>query len=113
MTCNGQTVFDHFGNSPEFAIFDCENDSIGSYETIRTGCKGHNKQSELIVSLEVDVLLTGNMCDTAKKLLKDAGIEFFLGVEGNAQSNVLDYLQGKLHYDNSTSHGKFVRIDLG
>lgn len=71
---NGE-IFQHFGHSEEFKIFDIENYEIKSSQIVNTQCEGHGALSAFLKNLGVNVLICGGIGSGAKTALSDAGIE--------------------------------------
>ncbi len=95
---NGQ-VFQHFGHSEQFKVFDVENGAIVKSEVIGTNGSGHGALATLLSGQGVDVLICGGIGGGAQTALKEAGIELFGGVSGSADDAVADYLAGTLAYN--------------
>ena len=95
---NGQ-VFQHFGHSEQFKVFDVENGAIVKSEVIGTNGSGHGALATLLSGQGVDVLICGGIGGGAQTALKDAGIDLFGGVSGSADDAVADYLAGTLAYN--------------
>lgn len=95
---NGQ-VFQHFGHSEQFKVFDVENGAIVKSEVIGTNGSGHGALATLLSGQGVDVLICGGIGGGAQTALKEAGIELFGGVSGSADDAVEDYLAGTLAYN--------------
>ena len=95
---NGQ-VFQHFGHSEQFKVFDVENGAFVKSEVIGTNGSGHGALATLLSGQGVDVLICGGIGGGAQTALKEAGIELFGGVSGSADDAVADYLAGTLAYN--------------
>ncbi len=95
---NGQ-VFQHFGHSEQFKVFDVENGAIVKSEVIGTNGSGHGALATLLSGQGVDVLICGGIGGGAQTALKEAGIELFGGVSGSADDAVAAYLAGTLAYN--------------
>ena len=95
---NGQ-VFQPFGHSEQFKVFDVENGAIVKSEVIGTNGSGHGALATLLSGQGVDVLICGGIGGGAQTALKEAGIELFGGVSGSADDAVAAYLAGTLAYN--------------
>ena len=95
---NGQ-VFQHFGHSEQFKVFDVENGAIVKSEVIGTNGSGHGALATLLSGQGVDVLICGGIGGGAQTALKEAGIELFGGISGSADDAVAAYLAGTLAYN--------------
>lgn len=95
---NGQ-VFQHFGHSALFKIYDTENGKILSSEIVSTNGQGHGALVGFLVQNGVNVVLCGGIGAGAQNALAQAGIQLFGGISGAADSVVADYLAGNLVFD--------------
>ena len=95
---NGQ-VFQHFGHSAQFKIYNAENGQVLSSEVISTNGQGHGALVGFLVQHDADVVLCGGIGTGAQVALMQAGIQMFGGVSSDADAVVADYLTGKLVFD--------------
>ena len=84
---NGE-VFQHFGHTENFKLYEVEDNEIVSSEVIATNGSGHDALAGFLTNLSVDVLLCGGIGDGAQNALTSAGIEICSGAEGNADAAV-------------------------
>ena len=113
---NGQ-VFQHFGHTETFKIYDIEDGKVVASEVIGSNGSGHGALAGLLAQQDIKVLICGGLGDGAKNALTEAGIEVFSGAQGDADAAVDAYLKGELvsagvncdhHHDEShdcSSHG--------
>ncbi len=107
---NGQ-IFQHFGHTSQFKVYDVCDGNIISSQVIDTNGSGHGALAGLLSSLEVDVLICGGIGGGAQNALADAGIILFGGVSGDADEAVEAFLADNLSYNpnvkcNHHSHGE-------
>lgn len=76
---NGQ-VFQHFGHSAQFKIYDTENGKILSSEIVSTNGQGHGALVGFLVQNGVKVVLCGGIGAGAQNALAQAGIQLFGGI---------------------------------
>lgn len=95
---NGQ-VFQHFGHTKNFKIYEVEEGKILNEEIISTEGSGHGALAVLLAKENVDVLICGGIGGGAQKALEEAGIDFYGGVNQAADQAVADLLKGQLKYD--------------
>lgn len=95
-----EEVFQHFGHSERFKIYDAEEKKIVTVTTVSTNGSGHGALAHVLKNLEVDTLLCGGIGGGAIRALADAGIALCAGVTGSADDAVKAYLEGTLVYDN-------------
>lgn len=95
---NGE-VFQHFGRTEQFKIYDIMDGKAEKEEIVGTNGSGHGALAGFLTDLKVDVLICGGIGGGAKEALKEAGIELYGGVSGKADDAVKAFLAGELHYD--------------
>ena len=93
------SVFQHFGRSAQFKIYDAENDKVLSSEIVSTNGQGHGALVSSLVQNNVNVVLCGGIGAGAQTALAQAGIQLFGGISGDADTAVSDYLTGPLVFD--------------
>ena len=94
-------IFQHFGKTQDFRIYDADNGAITHAQTIGTGGKGHGMLAGFLKSEGVDVLICGGIGEGAQNALNEAGIKFYAGVSGDADEAVKSFLAGNLSYNPS------------
>jgi len=95
---NGQ-IFQHFGHTAQFKLYEVENGEIVNSEVVDTNGSGHGALAGLLSSLNADVLICGGIGGGAQMALAQAGIKLFGGVNGNADEAVEAFLANSLNYD--------------
>ena len=70
---NGE-VFQHFGHTENFKLYEIEAGQIVSGEIIATNGSGHDALANFLVSLSANILVCGGIGDGAQAALSDAGI---------------------------------------
>jgi len=99
VTYENGNVFQHFGHTETFKIYDIENNSIKSEQTISTNGKGHGELVEFLSKNNVDILICGGIGGGAKAGIEEAGIKLYGGVSGSADEAVKQLLAGTLNFD--------------
>ncbi len=94
---NGE-VFQHFGHSQQFKLYDIEDGKIISEQVMDTNGQGHGALAGFLSGAQVDILICGGIGMGAQSALNEAGIKLFGGVSGNADEAVKAYLEGKLEF---------------
>ena len=92
---NGE-VFQHFGHTENFKLYEIEAGQIVSSEIIATNGSGHDALANFLANLSVNILLCGGIGDGAQAALSDAGIEICSGAQGDADAAVNAFLNGEL-----------------
>lgn len=92
-------IFQHFGHTENFKVYDVENNKVTDSKVINTNGTGHGALATLLNGLDVDVLICGGIGGGAQMALAEAGIKLFGGVFGDADSAVEALLNGELEYN--------------
>ena len=92
---NGQ-VFQHFGRTEAFKVYEIENEKVISSEVIESNGVGHGALAGLLADHTIDTLICGGIGGGAMAALADAGIEVCAGAEGDADAVIGAYLKGEL-----------------
>ncbi|WP_313152548.1 NifB/NifX family molybdenum-iron cluster-binding protein [Lacrimispora sp.] len=105
---NGE-IFQHFGKTEHFKIYQMEEKKITSTEVIDTKGSGHGALAEFLKGLGADAVICGGIGEGARTSLSKAGIRLYPGVTGAADPAVEALLDGSLVYDlevRCSHHGK-------
>ena len=92
-------IFQHFGHTEFFKIYDIENTDIVKTEIVSTNGSGHGALAQFLHEHSVDTLICGGIGGGAQNALAQAGIRLFGGVSGSADDAVNALLAGNLGYD--------------
>lgn len=92
-------IFQHFGQAPQFKIYEIENRQVLMEMIIEIEDRDHDAVAELLRSMDVRVVICGNIGDGAMRALQSAGIVFYGGVAGEADAAITALIQGGLKYD--------------
>ena len=98
---NGE-VFQHFGHTEQFKVYEVEDGKIVSSEVVDTNGQGHGALAGFLFSSGIDVLICGGIGGGARNALAEAGIQLYPGAMGNADAQVESFLKGTLSYDPDT-----------
>lgn len=94
-------VFQHFGKSEQFKIYDTIDDEIISSEIVDTSGSGHSALADFLKEKGAGVLICGGIGVGAVTALQNAGIQILGGAEGEADKCVEEFLGGRLHFGTS------------
>lgn len=92
-------VFQHFGHTEFFKVYNVEDGKITSSSVISTNGQGHSALAEVLRELHVETLICGGIGGGARMALAEAGIQLYGGVQGNADEAVAALLNGTLGYN--------------
>ena len=95
---NGE-IFQHFGHTEQFKIYDVEDGKIISSEVVDAGGSGHGALAGVLSALKVDALICGGIGGGAQMALSDVGIRLYGGVSGNADAAAEALVAGKLDFN--------------
>lgn len=92
----GNVVSGHFGHCEGFEVFDVENGAILRREYIVS--PGHRPGFLPVYLSEkhINVIIAGGMGETAQKLFTDNGTDVIVGVEGQIESVIKQFMDGRL-----------------
>lgn len=113
VTYEDGNVFQHFGRTENFKIYEVEDGKVVSAEVMSSDGVGHEALAWLLKDSGIDALICGGMGQGAQDALAEAGIEVCAGAEGNTDEAVAAFLAGELvntgvncdHHDHEHDHG--------
>ncbi len=91
-------VFQHFGHTSQFKLYDVEDNRIVSEAVVSTQGSGHGALAGFLAGKGVGALICGGIGGGAQTALAQAGIRLYGGVSGNADDAVKALLDGTLVY---------------
>lgn len=95
---NGQ-IFQHFGHTEQFALYEVVDNQVVEKKVIDTNGSGHGALAGLLAELGVNTLICGGIGGGAQMALAEAGIKLFGGVSGNADDAVNALIVNRLDYN--------------
>ena len=96
VTYDNGNVFQHFGHTETFKVYEVEDGKIISSEVIGSNGAGHGALAGLLAGKSIDVLICGGIGGGAQAALSERGIELCAGASGSADEAVQAYLRGEL-----------------
>ena len=96
VTYDNGNIFQHFGKTEFFKVYEVENNQVISSEVISSNGAGHGALAELLGNQSVDLLICGGIGGGAQTALADAGVEVCSGVQGDVDQAVEAYVKGEL-----------------
>ena len=96
VTYDNGNVFQHFGKTENFKVYEVEDDKVVSSEVIGSNGTGHGALAGLLAEQGINVLICGGIGVGAQTALTEAGIEMVAGAQGNTDDVVEAYLKGEL-----------------
>ncbi len=109
---NGE-VFQHFGHTEQFKVYEVEDGQVKSSEIVGSNGQGHGALAGLLAGQDIDVLICGGIGGGAQAALQENGIELCAGAKGDADIAVEAFLKGELvntgancdHHDHEHGEG--------
>lgn len=95
---NGE-IFQHFGHTEQFKVYDIEDGKMVSSQVVSSDGSGHGALIGLLSDNGIDVLICGGIGGGAQAALANAGVKLYGGVSGNADAAVQAFLDDRLDYD--------------
>ncbi len=95
---NGE-VFQHFGHSEHFKLYDVTDGKVISAQVADTNGQGHGALAGFLKQCGADALICGGIGMGAQMALADAGIRLYAGVQGSADAAAQALASGTLEYD--------------
>lgn len=92
-------IFQHFGHTEYFKLYDVDDGEVQSSEVISTGDTGHEALAVMLKRLGVNVLICGGIGPGAVSALDREGILVYGGIVGLADGAVEALLRGLLRYN--------------
>lgn len=101
-------IFQHFGHTESFKVYEVEDGKVVSSEIIGSNGSGHGALAALLADRSIDVLICGGIGGGAQAALEERGIELCAGASGDADEAVAAYLRGELRNTgaNCDHHGE-------
>ena len=95
-TYDNGNIFQHFGKTEFFKVYEVEDNKVVSSEVIGSNGTGHGALAGLLAEQGISVLICGGIGGGAQSALAEAGIELCSGAQGDADAAVDAYLKGEL-----------------
>ena len=99
VTYENGNVFQHFGHTAQFKLYDAEGGKVLRSQVVDTNGQGHGALAGFLTAAGVDTLICGGIGGGAQAALANAGIRLFAGVSGPADQAVEALLAGSLAFD--------------
>lgn len=96
VTYDNGNVFQHFGKTEFFKVYEVEDQKVISSEVISSNGSGHGALAGVLAGQSVNVLICGGIGGGAQTALAEAGIEVCSGAQGNVDQVVEAYMKGEL-----------------
>ena len=95
---NGE-IFQHFGHTAQFKLYDVDDGKIVREQIVDTNGSGHGALAGFLQAAQADALICGGIGMGAQMALADASIRLYAGIQGDADMATKALAEGKLEYD--------------
>ncbi len=99
VTYENGMIFQHFGHTAQFKLYTVENGKVVSSQVTDTNGSGHGALAGFLQAQGVNVLICGGIGGGAQMALREAGIQLYGGVSGDADEAVEALLAGILTFN--------------
>ncbi len=99
VTFENEQIFQHFGHTKQFKIYDVVDGKITSSKVFDTNGSGHGALAGLLYNMKIDVLICGGIGGGAQRALAEAGIKLYGGVSGSCDDAVDAFLANDLSFN--------------
>lgn len=99
---NGE-IFQHFGHTEQFKIFDIENGKIVKEEIVSSMGNGHGALAGFLKEKQVNSLICGGIGGGAQMALAEMEIKLYAGVSGSADEAVKALIDNTLEFSTSAN----------
>ena len=99
VTYENDNIFQHFGHTAQFKIYDVEDGKIVKAEVVDTMGSGHGALAGFLVMQRADAVICGGIGGGAQAALMEAGILLYGGCRGKADDAIAALLNGSLLYN--------------
>ena len=99
VTNENGTIFQHFGHTESFCVYEICNNKIIDKKIICTNGKGHGALAEFLKNMGIDILICGGIGGGAQAALENCGIKLYGGASGKCDDAVEAFLSSKLEYN--------------
>lgn len=99
VTYDNGLIFQHFGHTEMFKIFEVNGAEIVKSELVSANGSGHGALAGFLKANGVDSLICGGIGAGAQNALAEAGIKLFGGVSGDAEAAVKALISNSLSFN--------------
>ncbi len=89
-------IFQHFGHTQQFKLYDVENGRVVNTQVVDTNGSGHGALATFLTAFQADKLICGGIGGGAINALSTAGIDLYPGIDGSADMAVMQLIAGVL-----------------
>ena len=86
VTYENGNVFQHFGHTEQFKLYDVQDGKVVSSQVVDTNGSGHGALAGFLAAHQVEALICGGIGGGAQMALAQAGIRLYAGCSGDADT---------------------------
>ncbi|MBQ3789620.1 MAG: NifB/NifX family molybdenum-iron cluster-binding protein [Lachnospiraceae bacterium] len=98
VTYDNGYIFQHFGRTQKFKIYEVNDSEIKDSIILNADPEGHGALAVQLIEKHIDIVICGGLGMGMLNALEGAGITVCANVDGKADDAVLAYLNGTLKY---------------
>ncbi|HMA76363.1 MAG TPA: NifB/NifX family molybdenum-iron cluster-binding protein [Candidatus Krumholzibacteriaceae bacterium] len=107
VSTDGSQVAPHFGRCEKYTIFDVEDSKVEAREVVESPGHAPGAIPAFLKEKGCTLIIAGGMGRRAKDLFRQADIDWIVGVRGEVDSVINDYLSDTLEVgESSCEHGE-------
>lgn len=109
VTYDNGNVFQHFGRTEQFKIYDVEDGKVVSSQVVGSNGAGHGALAGVLAAGGVNILICGGIGGGAINALSQTGIDIYAGAQGDCDAIVAAFLAGEFEQVESATcdcHGE-------
>ena len=99
VTYENGSVFQHFGHTEQFKLYDVSDGKITGAQIVGTSGSGHGALAGFLKAAQANALICGGIGRGAQDALAEADIALYAGVSGSADEAARALAEGTLKYD--------------
>ena len=96
VTYDNGNIFQHFGKTAQFKVYEIEDGKIISSEIVDTNGSGHGALAGFLTGCRAEALICGGIGMGAQQALAEAGIRLYAGQTGSADAAAQSLAEGTL-----------------
>lgn len=100
---NEGNVFEHFGRTKSFKVYDLQNGVIENTVFINADGSGHSELISMLKSVDVELVLCGGIGGKAIQMFNNLGIDVYTGATGNTDDVLRGFMDGSLKLNNTST----------
>jgi len=104
ITYDNGKIWQHFGKTEYFKIYEIENDEVEDSYVISANGNSHGALAGFLGDNEINTVICGGVGAPMVEKLEALGMKVYPGIEGEADDAVENLLSGELEVNNDAVH---------